>query len=117
MKKWRIRVWFADVSCNGANTRVYFVLPDTFFDVKLYACSSCSSIIGVDREREGYSGKTFESIRGTLKCPNCNESLATAFEYPQTFHCADGSEGHFDLPSEYPPDSDLVELEVWDPFS
>jgi len=116
MKKWRIRVWFADVVCGGAPVRVYYALPDTFFDVVLFACSACSAIIGVDREREQYSGKKFDDLRRTLNCPNCNESLSTAFEYPQTFRCPDGSHGHFDLPSDYPPDSELVELEVWDPY-
>lgn len=116
MKKWRIRVWYRDVPCNGADTRVYFVLPDTFFNVTLFQCAACSAIIGVDRDGEGYSGKKFENLRGSLECPNCGESLANAYEYPQTFRCADGSEGHFELPREYPPDSELVELEVWDPY-
>jgi hypothetical protein len=116
MKRLLIRVWFADVLCNGMKVRVHYVLPDTFFDMVLFACSGCSEIIGVDREREHYLGKRFENIRSTLKCPDCNESLATAFEYPQTFRCPDGSWGHFNLPSEYPPDSQLVELEVWDPY-
>jgi rubredoxin len=116
MKKWQIRAWPVDVLCGGANVRVHFVLPDTFFDVTLFACAACSAIIGVDRERERYSGKKFEDLRKSLRCPNCNESLTTAMEYPQTFQCPDGTLGHFDLPSDYPPDTDLVELEVWDPY-
>jgi hypothetical protein len=116
MKRLRIRVWSSDVMCRDMPVRVYFSLPDTFYDVVLFSCSACSAIIAVDREREQYSGKKFDDLRATLNCPSCSESLISAFEYPQTFRCPDGSLGHFETPSVYPPDSDLIELEVWDPY-
>jgi rubredoxin len=112
-----IRGWMKDVTCAGSIVRVYYVLPDTFFDVTLFTCRSCGALFGVDRDREHYTGRPFEKLRVTLTCPQCATPCAELTEYPGTFVCPDGEEGHFLPPPTYPPDSELVEFEVWDPYA
>ena len=115
MKKRLIRVWFRNLTCDDSQTvRVYFVWPDMFFDVELFICPSSGTIVGVDRERERYVGPKFDEVRDRLRCPECGETLSAAREYPQTFRWPDGSLGHFLPPREYPPDSERVDLEIWD---
>ena len=116
MKKLTIRGWTKVVPCGDATVRIYYVLPDTFFDVRLFACTTCGALFAVDREREHYSGRPFDGLRGTLTCPQCGSSLRDVVEYPETFICPDGEEGHFEPPTTYPPDSELVNIEVWDPY-
>jgi rubredoxin len=116
MKKWTIRGWTADVPCDGTVVRVYYVLPDTFFDVTLFTCRTCGALFGVDREREHYSGRPFDKLRDRLTCPECGTSLRDLTEYPETFRCPNGEEGHFVPPPSYPPDSELVNFDVWDPY-
>ena len=116
MKKIAIRVWRELVPCGSEKVLVYWVLPDTFFDVFLFTCRNCGAIFGVDREREHYSGRPFEELRQSLTCPACTTPCTELVEYPQTFVCPDGSEGHWDPPRTYPPDTELVTLEVWDPY-
>jgi len=118
MKKWKIRAWTAEVPVSGAGTvRVFYVLPDTFFDVTLFTCMNCGALFGVDREREHYSGRPFDELRRTQRCPECGESLAYLQEYPETFRGPTGEEEHFAPPRNYPPDSGLVDLDVWDPYA
>ncbi len=117
MKKWTIRSWTKDVPCDGTPVRVYYVLPDTFFEVTLFTCRTCGALFGVDREREHYSGRPFDRLREKLTCPECGTSLRDAVEYPETFRCPNGEEGHFVPPRTYPPDSELVNFDVWDPYA
>jgi rubredoxin len=117
MKKMTIRGWTKDVPCGGSTVRVYFVLPDTFFDVTLFTCRTCGALVGVDREREHYSGRPFERLRDGLACPQCGTSFTELTEYPETFVGLNGEEGHFVPAPTYPPDSEFVEFEVWDPYA
>jgi rubredoxin len=117
MKKLTIRGWSRDVTCGAATVLVYFVLPDTFFDVRLFTCMSCGALFGVDRDREHYSGRPFDELREKLRCPGCGGSLGDLVEYPETFLCPGGDEGHFKPSATYPPDSELVTFDVWDPYA
>ncbi len=91
-------------------------MADTFFDVTLFTCRSCGAVFGVDREREQYSGRPFDKLREKLTCPDCGTSLRDLVEYPATFRCPNGDEGHFVPPGIYPPDSELTNFDVWDPY-
>jgi rubredoxin len=116
MQKETIRAWSAEVG-EDEPLRVYFVLPDTFFDVALFMCKSCPAIFAVDRDAEHHSGQPFEELRRELVCPECGAPLLDAVEYPGTFRYPDGTEGHFTPPRTYPPDCELVTLEVWNPYT
>jgi hypothetical protein len=116
MKMRTIRGWTADALCGKETVPIYFVLPDVFFEVDLFSCKTCRTLFGVDRERERYSEKAWIDIQTTQACPQCGNSLQNAVKYPETFTCPDGSEGHFLPPAKYPPDSELVDINVWDPF-
>jgi hypothetical protein len=117
MKKRTIRGWTRQIPCAQQMTRVYFVLPDTFFDVALFTCLSCGALFGIDRDAEHYIGPAFDQLRARLDCPDCGSSLDKLADYPQTFRCPDGSQGHFAPSRDYPPDSELVSFEVWDPYA
>lgn len=116
MKKRTIRGWSRDVPSDEGSVRVYFVLPDTFFDVTLFTCTKCGALFGFDRDAEHYKGPPFSQLQERLTCPQCGASLRELAEYPETFLNPDGSPGHFVLPRDYPPDSELVSFDVWDPY-
>jgi hypothetical protein len=113
VEKRTIKIWSADVVLGGETTRVFYSLPDTFFEVDLFTCRECHAILAADRGRERHIGKTFESERAHLGCPQCQFSLADAPPYPQTYFTERGFEGSFTPPTRYPPDSELVPVEVW----
>lgn len=117
MNPWTIRGWTSNVEDGAGTVQVFYVLPDTFFDVTLFTCLECGALFGVDREREHYSGRSFERLREDALCPACGHLLADAAEYPQTFRHPDGRIGHFEPPRRYPPDSELVPFVVWDPYA
>jgi hypothetical protein len=76
MNRLSIRGWSASVDCGKAAVNVYYVIPDTFFDMTLFTCLSCGALFGVDRERERYSGNSFATLRKHLTCPEASEHLA-----------------------------------------
>lgn len=117
MRKTVIRGWRCSVTQNNATTEIYFVLPDMFFEVELYSCTSCGALFGIDREAERYLGRSFESEKSTLSCPNCSRNLLSSAPYPQTFLRSDGSVGTWSLRRHYPAESEKLEFSVWDPFS
>lgn len=114
MRKRLIRGWSAQAVCEGQDVAVFFVLPDTFFDAELFTCMGCGELFCFDRERERYGGARFEALCGGLACPGCGASLDGLVAYPTTFRCPNGEEGHFELPRTYPPDDEMVLVELWD---
>jgi hypothetical protein len=114
MNRRSIRAWKSDIPYEQTEQRVYFVLPDTFFDVSLHTCTACGALFGLDEEAARYGLLSREKALNVVTCPQCGVSPCPLAAYPETFVGHDGACGHFSLPRDYPPDADLVSVDVWD---
>jgi hypothetical protein len=119
MKRIGVRCWRdeAESDC-GAPVTIYFTTPDFGDPIRLFICLQSGEIFAVNPETEYYSRMPFETLRKTLACPSCGNSLEHVVPYPDTFLCPDlkhiGSYTRWDRT--IPPAETSVVMDFWSAY-
>jgi hypothetical protein len=119
VKRVTIGGWGKTVRCGeGHSVELFFTLPDYGDAPVLYQCPVSGDVFAVSRDAEQYVGPSWDALRETGACPECDTPLALAWAYPRTFRCpVDGLENHVELQIDrYPPDEERRHLDCWDPY-
>jgi hypothetical protein len=119
VRKTQVGGWRWTGSCpNGHRQQLFITLPDFGDAPSLFQCVGCSDLFSIDRDAEIYIGPIWDDFRSNVACPSCGESLVNSWLYPDHFRCLEcnaiGLEA--DRPEKYPPESDRVIIECWDPY-